>query len=120
MKIWVVEDDDDFLAALRWRLRRTAPTAEVIQLTTPEEALTRIVAGEAPDVLISDLMFRGVASGEDVVLAARSRGIPTLLCSDLYEPFGPAGMLRKVWFLEAPWRYICDLTAPIPEVAPCV
>lgn len=119
MKVWVVEDDDDFLSALRWRLKRAAPDAELVQIATPDEALQRLVAGEHPDALISDLMFRGCASGEDVVLAARKRGIPTLLCSDLYEVFGPPGMVRKVKFLAAPWQFMCDKMDPPLEVCAC-
>lgn len=120
MLIWVVDDDDDFLRALRWRLKRTTPHAEVVQISTPDEALKRLVAGEAPDALISDLMFRGCASGEDVVLAARKRGVPTLLCSDIMEAFGPAGMIRKVKFLESPWRFMCDNMVPRLEETACV
>lgn len=119
MRLWVVEDDDDFLRALRWRLKRTAPHVEVIQIDSPDEALRRMVAGDLPDALISDLMFRGCASGEDVILAARRRDVPSLLCSDLMEAFGPAGMIRKVRFLESPWRFMCDKSVPSLEASAC-
>ena len=126
MRVLVVEDDEDFMCALRWRLKRAAPTLELVQSLTPAEGIGRIVAGEAFDFVLSDLMFRGCASGEDVIAAAKRREIPAILCSDLLELFGPEDMIRKVSLLEAPWKYMVDRMAeaaracsPCPEPSTC-
>jgi len=126
MRVLVVEDDEDFMRALRWRLRRADPTLELIQSLTPADGIGRLVDGEAFDFVLSDLMFHGCASGEDVIAAAKRRGIPAILCSDLLELFGPEDMIRKVSFLEAPWKYMVERMAeaaracsPCPEPTTC-
>lgn len=117
MRVLVVEDDDDFIQALRWRLRRAVPELELVQSQTPADGIERIVAGEAFDFVLSDLMFRGSASGADVVVAAERRGIPAMLCSDLLETFGPASMVRKVRFLEHPWQYMTERMTTLSPAA---
>lgn len=120
MRVLVVEDDDDFIQALRWRLRRAVPEIELVQSPTPADGIERIVAGEAFDFVLSDLMFRGNASGADVIVAAERRGIPAMLCSDLLETLGPASMVRKVKLLERPWQYMTErMTALSPAGATC-
>lgn len=106
LRLMVVEDDDDFLRALRWRLRNNE--VEVHQVTSPHEAIRLLRLEQPPDYdfILSDLMFRGCATGEDVIRAARARGIPSLLCSDLLEFFAPEGCIRKFKLLERPWTFI--------------
>lgn len=126
MRVLVVEDDDGFMLAFRWRMKRAAPDAEIVQCPSPVDAIHRLVDGEAFDFVVTDLMFRGYSSGEDVIAAANSRHIPAILCSDLLELFGPQGMVLKVHFLENPWAYMVKRIAeaaracvPPREVFPC-
>jgi CheY-like chemotaxis protein len=118
MRVMVVEDDDDFLRAFDWRMRRSTPDVEIVHVPTPADGIRRIVEGEAFDVVVTDLMFRGCSSGEDVMAAAQTHEIPALLCSDLLEMFGPDGMVRKVHLLKNPIEYISALLARAPGRGP--
>lgn len=74
----IVEDYDDWADAVMHGVRRARRDAEVTRVATYAEA-SRALAGERFDLVIADLILRGVGTGLDVVRSALARGIPTVL-----------------------------------------
>lgn len=78
LRVLVVEDYEEWAVAVSIAICRLHPGAKVRVVGTAAEAARELARGET-DLVVADLMLRGVGTGADVARSAAARGLPCIL-----------------------------------------
>lgn len=74
----MVDDYEEWATAVSIAIVRACPRAKVRIVGTYTDAVRELERGET-DMVVADLMLRGVGTGRDVARSAAVRGLPVIL-----------------------------------------
>lgn len=87
--VYVVDNDQDFVARVSGIVAKFQANIALRTFSAPGRAIAELLGGgNRPELIVTDLIFPGPATGLDVLRSARARCIPCIVRSEVRDVMG--------------------------------